>query len=65
MNAMLDAVLATNGKCREKGAFRNLRDFLDESLDTLFAAEDYCVFSDDGKTVLNLPTKRLSHFITT
>ena len=48
MKAMLDAVLKTNGKCREQGAFRNLRNYLDEVLDELFAEEEYCTFDENG-----------------
>ena len=45
---LLRAVLEANGKCRAKGAFRNLREFLDEALDDLFAAEEYCEFDENG-----------------
>ena len=34
-DVLLRAVLEANGKCRAKGAFRNLREFLDEALDDL------------------------------
>lgn len=48
MNSMLDSVLRANGACRSNGAFRNLRNALDEQLDILFNANEYCVINDDG-----------------
>ena len=47
-DVLFRAVLEANGKCRAKGAFRNLREFLDEALDDLFAAEEYCEFDENG-----------------
>ena len=41
-------MLQTNGKCRAKGAFRNLRNYLDEALDELLEPERFCTFDDKG-----------------